>query len=163
VSEQDQFLHAAIIRAFIVLAALAAPGCSSMKFLLENIHWVLLALISGGMLIWPSLRKGPGAAVSPLNATLMMNKQDAVVVDVRDPEDYANGHILHARNIPLKDLESRAAELNKFKSKAVILVCDKGMRSGAGAALLKKLGFGEVLKLDGGLAGWREAGLPVAK
>lgn len=133
-----------------------------MKFLLENIHWVLLALVSGGMLIWPVLRRS-GAAVSPFNATLMINKQDAVVVDVRNAEDYAGGHIINARHIPLPELEGRAGELNKFKNKPVILVCDKGLRSGMAVGVLKKLGFNEVLNLDGGIAAWRAAGLPTAK
>ncbi|HKY01338.1 MAG TPA: rhodanese-like domain-containing protein [Burkholderiales bacterium] len=134
-----------------------------MKFLIDNIHWVGLALISGGMLVWPALRRGGGSSVSSLNATLMMNKQDAVVVDVRDPEAYAAGHILNARNIPLKDLQARAEELQKYKKKPVILVCEKGMRSGAGATLLKKLGYEGALSLEGGLAAWRDAGLPTAK
>ena len=134
-----------------------------MKFLIDNIHWVGLALISGGMLVWPMIRSGGSTSVSPLNATLMMNKQDAVVVDVRDADAFAAGHILNARNIPLKELQARAEELQKYKKKPLIVVCEKGMHSGAGATLLKKLGYEGALCLDGGLAAWRNAGLPTAK
>ena len=109
------------------------------------------------------LRRGGSGAVSPLNATMMMNKQDAVVVDIRDAEDYARGHILNARNIPFKEIDARAAELQKYKNKPVIVVCDKGIRGAAGAASLKKLGFAEAVTLEGGLSAWLAAGLPTAK
>ena len=134
-----------------------------MKFILENIHWVALAAISGGMLIWPSIRGSAGRGLSPLAATQTMNGKDAVVVDVRDAEEFAQGHILNSRNIPAKDLESRSAELQKYKAKPVILVCDKGMRSGGAAAQLQKLGFEQAVRLEGGLAAWRTAGLPLSK
>ena len=134
-----------------------------MKFLLENIHWVGLALVSGGMLIWPTFRRGAAGGVSPLAATLMMNKQDALVVDVRDAEAFAGGHILNARNIPLKDLATRAAELQKYKNKPIIVVCDRGVRGSDGAATLKKAGFEQAIPLEGGLTAWRTAGLPTTK
>ena len=134
-----------------------------MKFILENIHWIALALISGGMLMWPSLRRGGSGAVSPFNATLLINKEDAAVVDIRDAEDYAQGHILHARNIPLKEIEARTAELQKHKNKPVIVVCDRGARAAGAVALFKKLGFANAVPLEGGLTAWRAAGLPTAK
>lgn len=134
-----------------------------MKFILENIHWVLLALLSGGMLVWPALRRGGSGAVSPLNATLMMNKEDAAVIDIRDAEEYAQGHILNARNIPLKDAESRVAELQKYKNKPLVIVCERGARAAGAAALFRKLGFANAVALEGGLAAWRSAGLPTTK
>lgn len=115
------------------------------------------------MLIWPSLRKGGSGAVSPFNATLMMNKEDAAVVDVRDADDYAQGHILNARNLPFKEIETRIAELQRFKNKPLIVVCDKGVRAAGAAALFKKLGFAHAVPLEGGLAAWRAAGLPTSK
>lgn len=133
-----------------------------MKFLLENIHWVALAAISGGMLFWPSIRGGAGRGLSPLAATQAMNK-DAGVVDIRDAEEFAQGHIINARNIPAKDLEVRSAELQKYKNKPLIVVCEKGNLSNGAAARLQKLGFEQALPLEGGLAAWRTAGLPVSK
>jgi rhodanese-related sulfurtransferase len=135
-----------------------------MEFLLKehNWMWALFAAISGGMLLWPTFRGGGATGLSPLHATQKMNK-DAVVVDVRDPEEFARGHIINARNIPAKELESRSAELQKFKNKPVIVVCEKGMQGGDAASRLRKLGFEQAVRLEGGLAAWRTAGLPLTK
>src|SRR3954471_5952504 len=110
------------------------------KFVSDNVFLIGVALVSGGMLVWPALRRGSGGpAVSPQEATLMINRQDALVLDVRGPEDYGKGHILNGRNVPLAPLEARAGELQKYKAKPV-LVCEDGARSGAAAAL-RKAGF----------------------
>ena len=135
-----------------------------MEFITKNIFLVMIALVSGGMLIWPLLRKGAGGPwVNTLQATQLMNRDDAVVVDLRSVADYAKGHILGARNIPLAELERRAGELDKFKAKPVIVHCDHGNRSGVGVGLLRKNGFANVSNLTGGYAAWQQAGLPVEK
>ena len=135
-----------------------------MEFITKNIFLVMIALVSGGMLIWPLLRKGAGGPwVNTLQATQLMNRDDAVVVDLRSVADYAKGHILGARNIPLAELERRAGELEKFKAKPVIVHCDHGNRSGVGVGLLRKNGFANVSNLTGGYAAWQQAGLPVEK
>lgn len=135
-----------------------------MDFISKNIFLVMIAAISGGMLLWPLLRKGAGGPwVSTLQATQLMNRDDAVVIDLRAAADFANGHILGARNIPLADLERRAGELDKYKSKPVIVHCAQGNSSGDGLALLRKRGFGNVVNLSGGYAAWLQAGLPVEK
>jgi rhodanese-related sulfurtransferase len=134
------------------------------EFISKNIFLVMIAAVSGGMLLWPLLRKGAGGPwVSTLQATQLMNREDAVVVDVRPAADFAKGHILGARGIPLADLEKRAAELDKYKAKPVIVHCGDGNRAGAGVALLRKNGFGNVVNLSGGYAAWQQAGLPVEK
>jgi len=134
------------------------------EFITKNIFLVMVALVSGGMLIWPFLRKGAGGPwVNTLQATQLMNREDAIVVDLRAAAEYAKGHILGARNIPLAELERRAGELDKFKARPLIVHCDQGNRSGAGIALLRKLGFANVSNLAGGYAAWQQAGLPVEK
>jgi rhodanese-related sulfurtransferase len=134
------------------------------EFIVKNWALVLIAVVSGGMLLWPTLRKGTGGGwVNTLQATQLMNREDAVVVDLRPLPDYANGHILGAKSVPLADLEKRAAELDKHKAKPVIVHCGDGNRSGSGAAVLRKLGFGNVVNLTGGYAAWLQAGLPVEK
>jgi rhodanese-related sulfurtransferase len=85
------------------------------------------------------------------------------VEDLRPAAEFAGGHILGARNIPLADLERRAGELDKHKAKPLIVHCGDGNRAGSGAALLRKHGFGNVLNLSGGYAAWQQAGLPVEK
>lgn len=135
-----------------------------MNFLLDNIFYVALAVASGSMLIWPLLRRNAGCpAISTLDATMRINKQDAMVLDVRDAGQYAQGHLPRARNIPVKELEGRLTEIERHRNKPVIVTCDAGTRSAAAAAILKKAGFTEVLTLEGGLAAWRKADLPVEK
>jgi rhodanese-related sulfurtransferase len=135
-----------------------------MKFVMDNIYLVAVALISGSMLVWPLLRRGGGGArVSASDAVQLINKHDAVIVDIREANEFAAGHILNARNIPLKEIEARVKELAKFKEKPVIVACDSGNRSRGGVAALKKQGFAQVYNLTGGLGAWQQAGLPTEK
>ncbi len=135
-----------------------------MDFIVKNWALFAIAFVSGGMLMWPLLRKGAGGPwVSTLQATQLMNRDDALGIDLRPAAEYAKGHILGARSIPLADLERRAAELDKHKAKPVILHCGDGNRAGNGVALLRKSGFANVVNLTGGYAAWQQAGLPVEK
>jgi rhodanese-related sulfurtransferase len=135
-----------------------------LKFATEwpNYLYIATALASGVMLVLPAIRRGGGgSAVSPQDATLMINRQDALVLDVRSAEEYGKGHVLNARNVPLAQLEGRTGELQKYKARPLI-VCEDGARSSAVAAL-RKLGFEKVYTLAGGLAAWQQAGLPTGK
>ena len=135
-----------------------------MEFITKNIFLIAIAAISGGMLLWPLLRKGTGGPwVNTLQATQMMNREDALVLDLRPAAEFASGHILGARNLPLADLERRAGELDKYKAKPVILHCADGNRAGSAVALLRRNGFANVVNLSGGYAAWQQAGLPVEK
>lgn len=133
-----------------------------MKFIIDNIWLFGLVLVSGGALVWPALQRR-GEKVSLLQATQLINQGKTVIVDVRDPAEFATSHLPDARNIPLSELSKRSAELDKFKSKAVIVVCQSGVRSSKAASQLKSAGFGEVYSLNGGLAAWQAQGLPTAK
>ena len=133
-----------------------------MKFFLDNIYLVAVAFVSGAMLLWPLLRRGAGgASVNTLEATQLINRQDALVLDVRNAEEFQNGHILNARNIPLAQLDARASDIARHKGKPVIVACETGNRSGGAAAVLRKHGFTQVFNLNGGIAAWQQAGLPV--
>jgi rhodanese-related sulfurtransferase len=135
-----------------------------MEFITKNIFLVLIALVSGGMLLWPLVRRGAaGAGVSTLQATQLMNRSDALVVDLRPAADYAKGHILGATNIPATDLDKRMPELEKHKARPLIVHCADGGRSGTAAAALRRAGFGNVVSLSGGFGAWQQAGLPVEK
>jgi rhodanese-related sulfurtransferase len=134
------------------------------KFLQQNIFLVAIALVSGAMLIWPLLRRGvAGASVDTLQATLLINKEDAVVLDVREPAEFAAGRIAHARNVPLAQLGNRLGELEKLKDRPVIVSCASGNRSLSAAGTLRKHGFTKVYSLAGGMGAWVQAGLPVEK
>ena len=133
-----------------------------MKFFLDNIWLIGIALLSGGALLWPNLQRR-GAKVSTLQATQLINQGKAVFVDVREPAEFSAGHMRDAKNIPMGELSKRVGELDKFKSKTVIAVCQTGTRSAKAAAQLKKAGFNEAFSLDGGIAAWQAQGLPLVK
>lgn len=133
-----------------------------MKFFIDNIWLIALVLVSGGALLWPNLQRR-GDKVSTLQATQLINQGKNLVLDVREPEAFAAGHLRDAKNIPLKELPNRIGELDKFKSKAVIAVCQTGVQSAKAAAQLRKAGFNEAFSLDGGVSAWQAQGLPVAK
>jgi rhodanese-related sulfurtransferase len=136
----------------------------TLQFVRDNLLLFAIAFISGAMLLWPLIRRGTGGPwASTLEATQMINRQDALVIDVREDAEYVKGHIVGARHIPLGQLEARAKELQKYKSKPVIACCETGSRSSAAIATLRKLGFENVYNLAGGYAGWQQAGLPVEK
>ena len=135
-----------------------------LKFVTDNVFLVAVAFVSGAMLVWPAVRRGAaGATISTLQATLLINQQNALLLDVREAAEYEKGHMLNARNIALGELEARAAELSKHKAKPVIVVCDNGNRSGRAATALRKQGFEQVFMLSGGIGAWRQAGLPLEK
>ena len=135
-----------------------------MEFIQKNIFLVLIAAVSGAMLLWPLLRRGAGGPwVSTLEATQLMNRSDALVLDVRDAAEYARGHILGAKSVPLGELERRAPELDKHKAKPVIVHCGNGDRAGGAVGLLRRCGFANVHNLSGGFAAWQQAGLPIEK
>jgi rhodanese-related sulfurtransferase len=135
---------------------------SNVKFIIDNIWLVAVALISGGALLMPILQRR-GQKVSLLQATQLINQGKTVIVDVRDAAEFATGHIRDSKNIPLNELPQRINELDKFKSKSVIVLCQSGVRSSKAAMQLKKAGFNEVFSLNGGLAAWLAQGLPIAK
>jgi rhodanese-related sulfurtransferase len=85
------------------------------------------------------------------------------VIDVRSNEEFAAGHLRDAKNIPLADLANRIGELDKSKTKTVIVVCQSGARADKAARQLKAAGFEDVYSLDGGMTAWTAAGLPVTK
>jgi len=131
------------------------------SFLLENIFLIAIAVISGGMLLWPILGRARGGSggVDTLVATQMVNQKHAVFIDVRSAEDYAKGHIPQARSLPLDQIEGRAQTLPK--NKPLIVVCATGRNAGAAATQLKAKGLENVVTLSGGMAAWQQAGLPV--
>ena len=135
-----------------------------MDFVRNNFLLFLVALVSGGMLLWPLVRRTTGGPwVSTTQATHLINREDALVVDVREPNEFAAGHVLGAKNLPLARLDASGAELAKKKERPVIVYCDGGERSAKALATLKKQGFTRVANLSGGLGAWQQAGLPVEK
>ncbi len=132
-----------------------------MKFLLDNIFLIVVAFVSGAMLLWPLVnRQLAGATVNTFQATRLIN-DGATVIDVRETAEFAAGHVANSRNIPSGEIDKRLSELPA--GKPVVVVCASGSRSARAASVLRKSGRADVFCLDGGLSGWQQAGLPVVK
>lgn len=135
-----------------------------MDFFLDqnNIIVVIIALVSGAMLVLQTVRKGgKGASVNVQDAIQLANREHGIFIDIRSPEQFKTGSIPQSRNIPSADLESKAASLPK--NKPLILVCDTGQKTGAAVGTLRKLGFERVVSIQGGLRSWTQDGLPLSK
>ncbi len=133
-----------------------------MKFLIDNWMLILLAVSSGGLLLWQGLQKNAGGGVGTAEAVRLINREKGVLIDVSEPAEYASGHAVGARNIPFGSLEG-AKELPSNKALPLLMICPTGARAGRAAGLLRKAGYEKALAVTGGLNAWREAGLPVDK
>lgn len=133
------------------------------EFIQQNLMWIGLAALSGGMLLWQTFSGAGVKRVSVNEATLLINRQDALVVDVRETAEWSAGHIADARHIALGHLDKHLSEIDKYKDKPVIVVCASGNRSTAACGRLKKAGFQQVFNLAGGLNAWAEANLPMTR
>lgn len=129
-------------------------------------HPLLIAAIVVAALIAVVLeirhRATGSGSVGPTEAVLMAN-QGALMLDVRNDEQYAEGHIIDARHVRGSDLESSADALKKYKEKAVVVYCDTGGTSGAAARVLRSKGFTKVVNLRGGLQAWKQENLPLVR
>ena len=101
-------------------------------------------------------------SVGTADAVRLMNK-GAVIVDVRSEDEYANGHVVNARNVPLAKIMSEEEPLKKQRKKTLLTVCDTGMASSRAAAALRKAGYENVFSLKGGLRDWQQENLPLVK
>jgi len=133
-----------------------------MQFLTQNFGYVVLMIISAGMIVWPDIDRFiyGGSEIGTLEATLLMNQKRAIVLDVRASGDFQKAHIPGARHIPEAEIKTRLSELSKFKERPVVLV---GTRPAIAMRALKAAGFAEIAQLRGGMPAWLEAGLPVQK
>jgi rhodanese-related sulfurtransferase len=134
------------------------------KFLIDNWMLIGIALASGGMLVWPLISSGMVAgSLSASGAVQLINRDKAVVVDVSEVEEFAGGHVVGAKNIPLSQLEEKLPSAVKNKDLPLILVCPSGARANRALAMAKKLGYQQAQCLAGGLKSWKEANLPLEK
>lgn len=136
-----------------------------MSFLQNNWMLVLVFFASGAMLLWPLVQQRISSLeeLGTLQATRLINDRDPVILDVREPKEFEGGRLPNAVHIPLSQLDARGKELAPLTGRTVIVYCARGNRTALAARVLAKLGFKEVFGLRGGMAAWRQAGLPVAK
>jgi len=128
-------------------------------------HWdlvvaliiILMMMFGGGV-----MRRIRGyKEVVATDAVTLMNREDAVYVDVREDKEHAEGHLLDSIHIPLGQLVDRIAELEAYRERPIIVGCRSGNRSAMGCARLRKAGFEQVYNLKGGILAWQSANLPL--
>jgi rhodanese-related sulfurtransferase len=126
---------------------------------------IAVALFAFVSLVWPAVRKGMYGIkeVGVAEATQLMSHHDAVVLDVREDSEVAQGQIPKARHIPLGQLSARMGELEKFRDRPLVVNCRSGMRSARACVLLRKNKFEQVYNLAGGIIAWQQANMPVEK
>ena len=136
-----------------------------MSFVQNNWMLILVMFLSGAMLLWPLVQRrlSPAKEIGNLNATHLINHQDAILVDVRETREFEGGRLPKALHIPLSQLDSRSGELAKLTGRPVIAYCASGHRSRSAGNALAKMGFKDIYTLHGGYKAWKDAGLPVEK
>jgi len=141
---------------------LSSFRAAALSFFTDPTVWLMIvaALVSGGLLLRPVLSGATQGGVPPTEVVRLMNREKAVVIDVSEPGEYAVGHIVGARNIPIGRLEV-APELPKNKGLPVVLVCASGKRAAAAAKALQAKGYAKAVVLAGGMTAWKAANMPV--
>lgn len=132
------------------------------EFIQANLMLVILVVVSGSLFFW-SLFEKSGKGISASEATLLINRDQAKVLDVREPAEFAAGHLPDALNIPLAQLSERHQELESYKEFPLLVYCAAGGRSTRACADLRKQGFSKLHNLQGGVSAWQQAGLPIRK
>jgi rhodanese-related sulfurtransferase len=133
------------------------------NFLIDNWALIAIALVSGAMLVWPAVKGAGAGGLSATGAVQLINRERAIVVDVGEAEEYAQGHIGGSKNIPLNQLEQRLPDSVKNKGVPLILVCQTGARANRALSTARKLGYEKAQALAGGLKSWKDANLPLEK
>ncbi|AOJ11373.1 rhodanese-like domain-containing protein [Burkholderia mayonis] len=127
-----------------------------------NLALIAILVVSGGLLAWPALRRG-GGGLSAAEATQLINRRNAIVVDLRPAAEYGAGHLPSARSVEFGELQARAGQLAKNKGTPVLLVCQNGQQSQKARKIVEDAGYQDVHVLQGGLSAWQQAGMPVVK
>lgn len=130
----------------------------------DNLALIALLVVSGTALFLPTLSTLIGGkGLSPTEATILINRRKAAVLDLREPGAYKAGHLPGAKHIDAAGLISAIEKLKLDRNNPLILVCETGVQSRKATAEVKKLGFAEVASLDGGVQAWKAAALPLVK
>lgn len=108
-------------------------------------------------------RSKAGKAVTPAQATNLINKENAVIIDIRPKKEWDTGHITGAKHIPLADLDRKMDELIKYQQRPVIVVCNLGQAAGSATRKLKAAGYEKAVRLAGGMTEWKGQSLPIVK
>lgn len=125
-------------------------------------HWILTSLwlfFLVALIVYSRAKSGKALGVHA--TTQLINRSNALVLDVRPKKDFDKGHITDAVHIPMDKLKDRFTELEKHKDAPIVVVCNLGNQSGEGVNLLTREGFTQVRRLQGGITEWSNQGLPL--
>lgn len=136
-----------------------------LQFLENNVLTISITFISGYMLFWSYFgnRLRGIKEVDTHAAMNLINRQNAVVLDVREQTEYDTGHIINSRLISARALKERIGELEKFRERPIVVVCRSGSRATAATALLNREGFTQAHLLVGGVTAWQKSNLPLER
>ncbi len=127
-------------------------------------HWILSTLwMVIVMALFFLFQSASGKAVGPQQAVMLINRSNAVVLDIRDKKDYDGGHIVDAINIPMNKLGQRITELEKYKERPMIVVCKMGQQASDACKTLQTAGYSQAVKLNGGLTEWKAQSYPLVQ
>jgi rhodanese-related sulfurtransferase len=135
------------------------------QFISNNLLPISIAFLSGAMLLWSFFgnRIRGIKEVDSIAALQLINHKNAMVLDVREEDEYKAGHVLNSTLIPLGKLKQRIGELEKYRDRAIVVVCRNGVRSATACGTLGKQGFTQAYNLAGGVNAWQKAKLPLEK
>lgn len=123
--------------------------------------------IAAMLLLAATVGVAPAYADAPRSVDVQqaqqMKKQGALLLDVREPHEYASGHAPGSMLIPVGQLGQRLKEIEAYRDQPVVLICRSGRRSAAAAEILQKAGFTAATNVEGGMIEWEKAGLPVVQ
>ena len=131
-------------------------------FLIEYWYFSVPLFLFLFLFAYSEMNKG-GKKIEPNELTRLVNKENAILIDLRKKEDYEIGHIMTALNYPHQGFDNQMHELNKFKERPIILVCDMGRNSANIGEKLKKAEFKETFRLKGGMTTWTQENLPTVQ
>ena len=127
-------------------------------------HWILTSAWSAVLilLLFNESMRG-GSQLSPMQVTQMINRSEAVVLDIRKKEEFRTGHLPESINIPAANIQSQLGQLEPYKNRPIVLVCKTGTTAGTVGVTLNKAGFDQVSRLRGGIMEWKNSSLPLVK
>ncbi|MAU05744.1 MAG: rhodanese-like domain-containing protein [Gammaproteobacteria bacterium] len=132
------------------------------EFIGNHLYLSLMWVVTLGVIIMYHQRTA-SSSVGPQQAVMLINRKEAIVVDVREKKEFESGHIVDSINIPMTKLKQRITEVWKYKDKPMVVVCKLGQHSGQAAKILQEAGHADVVRLAGGLTEWKAQSLPLVQ
>ena len=134
-------------------------------FTIRNYHLFIALAVVLGMILWTEARRVTKGfkEITPADAVTLINQEDAIVLDVREANEFGQGSIIDAKHVALSTLKDKAEGLTKNKDQPVLVFCKTGLRSSQACKILTGHSYTRVFGLKGGITAWVNDQLPVVK